>query len=264
MSIEVPVALVTGAGRGLGRGVALELAAKGYSVAINYAANSEAAEKTAEDCRALASSPGQKFFPVQADIGNAEDRRRMVEQCLSETGRLDALVNNAGVAPGKRADITEMDEESFDRVLSINLKGAFFLTQQVINLWLEKKIDPVLRGGFKVVFVGSISAETASINRAEYCIAKAGLAMASRLWAVRTASDNIQVYELRPGIMETDMTSGVKDKYDRMIAEGLVPQARWGQPEDVGRAVRSLLDGDWTFSTGNSIYIDGGLNISRL
>ncbi len=264
MQSTVPVALVTGASRGLGKGVAVELAARGYSVAINYAANSEAARQTAAECEKARMSDRQSFVTLKADISSAEDRARLVEQCIARLGRIDALVNNAGVAPSVRADITELSEESFDRVIGVNLKGAFFLTQAVVNRWLEKTTEPVLRGGFKVVFIGSISADTASVNRAEYCMAKAALAMTSQLWAVRTAEHNIQVYELRPGIMETDMTSGVRDKYDSLIKGGLVPQARWGTPDDVGRAVRSLLDGDWVFSTGSAIYIDGGFNIKRL
>ena len=264
MQEKAPVALVTGASRGLGRGIATELAGRGYSVAINYAGNAAAAEDAVAECKKESIRDGQAFAPVQADIGSGEDRARLVAQTLEKFGRIDALVNNAGVGPIVRADITELSEESFDRVIGVNLKGAFFLTQAVINHWLESRQEPVLTGGFKVVFIGSISADTVSVNRAEYCMAKAALAMASQCWAVRTAGEGIQVYEIRPGIMETDMTSGVKDKYDSLIAEGLVPQNRWGLPQDVGRAVRSLLDGDWAFSTGSAVYVDGGFNIKRL
>ena len=259
-----PVVLVTGAGRGLGRGVALALAGAGYSVALNYAADSRAAQEALELCRKAAPYKEQKFICLQADIGVAGERNTLLSGTLSGLGRLDALVNNAGVAPRVRADITEAGEESFDRLLAVNLKGPYFLTQTVANYWLKEKPEPLLPGGFKVVFVGSISADTVSLNRGEYCISKAGLGMAAQLWAVRLAGEGIQVYELRPGIMETDMTRGVRDKYDRLIAEGLVPQRRWGRPEDLGKAVRALLAGDFSFSTGAVIYVDGGFNLKKI
>ena len=264
MSSTVPVVLVTGAGRGLGRGVALALAGAGYSVALNYAADSRAAQEALELCRKAALHKAQKFICLQADIGVAVERNSLLAGALNGLGRLDALVNNAGVAPQARAGITEAGEESFDRLLAVNLKGPYFLTQAVANYWLKEKPEPLLPGGFKVVFVGSISADTVSLNRGEYCISKAGLGMAAQLWAVRLAGEGIQVYELRPGIMETDMTRSVHDKYDRLIAEGLVPQRRWGRPEDLGKAVRALLAGDFSFSTGAVIYVDGGFNLKRL
>lgn len=259
-----PVILVTGASRGLGRGVATHLARSGYSVAINYAGNKTAADETAALCREAAPHESQMFLPVQADIGKSEDRNRMVEQVLAEMGRIDALVNNAGIAPRIRADVTATDEGSFDEVMKVNLYGPYFLTQRVANYWLEQKPEPLLDGGFKVVIVSSISAATASINRGEYCVSKAGLAMVTKLWAVRLAAENISVIELRPGIMQTDMTSGVKQKYDDLIASGLVPQGRWGLPEDVAKGVDGILAGNFPFSTGDVIYIDGGFNISRL
>lgn len=264
MSSSIPVILVTGASRGLGRGVAIHLASKGYSVAINYAGNKAAADETAKLCRDAAILDNQEFLPVQADISKTEDRNRMVETVISEMGRIDALVNNAGIAPRIRADITGTDEESFDEVMKVNLYGPYFLTQRVANYWLEQKPEPLLLGGFKIVIVSSISATTASINRGEYCISKAGLAMVTKLWAVRLAAENISVIELRPGIMQTDMTSGVKGKYDALIEEGLVPQKRWGLPEDVAKGVESIVAGHFPFSTGDVIYIDGGFNISRL
>ncbi len=260
----VPVVLVTGASRGLGRGIAIEAAAAGLSVAINYASNASAADETVELCRQAASNLEQRFLPVRGDISQRDDRTAMLAQTLDSFGRLDALVNNAGMAPRVRADLTETSEASFDELIRVNLQGPFFLTQAVANHWLTKPYEPVLDGGFKIVFVTSISADTASINRGEYCISKAGLAMASQLWAVRLAGEGVQVLELRPGIMATDMTAGVKDKYDALIAEGLVPQRRWGTAEDVGRAVRAVLAGHFPFTTGDVIHLDGGFHIRRL
>jgi NAD(P)-dependent dehydrogenase (short-subunit alcohol dehydrogenase family) len=260
----IPSVLVTGASRGLGRGVALEAAAQGFSVAINYASNRAAADETAALCRERSPDHGQRFVVVQGDVARRDDRQRIVDDALAGLGRLDALVNNAGIAPRVRADITEATEESFEEIIRTNLQGPHFLTQRVVNHWLEGRYPTVLSGGFKIVFVTSISADTASVNRGDYCISKAGLAMASQLWAVRLAAAGIQVLELRPGIMATDMTAGVKDKYDRLIAEGLVPQGRWGSAEDVGRAVRAILAGQFPFTTGEVIHLDGGFHLRRL
>jgi 3-oxoacyl-[acyl-carrier protein] reductase len=259
-----PVVLVTGAGRGLGRGVALELARGGCTVALNYARNAGAAEEAVRECAALAGSAAQEFLPVQADIGVRIQREGLVRTVLERLGRLDALVNNAGIAPKVRADITEASEESFEELLRVNLQGPYFLTQKVASYWLKERPRPLLPGGFKVVFVTSISASTASVNRGEYCVSKAGLSMAARLWAVRLAAEGIQVVELRPGIMATDMTRGVKDKYDRLIAEGLVPEQRWGTPQDVGRAAAAVLRGDLPFVQGAIINVDGGFHLPRL
>jgi NAD(P)-dependent dehydrogenase (short-subunit alcohol dehydrogenase family) len=260
----LPVLLVTGASRGLGRGVAVEAAAQGLSIAVNYAANREAAAETIALCRRAALSGSQQFVAIAADIGRREDRERLIDETLATFGRIDALVNNAGIAPRVRADITEASEESFEEVLRTNLQGPYFLTQRVARHWLEKRYPAALPGGFKIVYVTSISAATASVNRGDYCISKAGLAMASKLWSARLAADGVQVLELRPGIMATDMTAGVRAKYDALIADGLVPQRRWGTPEDVGRAVRAILAGAFPFSTGEVIYLDGGFHISRL
>lgn len=261
-----PVVLVTGASRGIGRGIALELAKKGYSVAINYAGNRAAAEETRTAC----SQAGSGTFAIfQANIGIAADRTRMVEEVWQHFGTIDALVNNAGVGPKERLDITAATEQSFHEVVDVNLAGPYFLTQAVVRRWLgmEPQVTPVpcrIPAGRSVVFVGSISATTASVQRGEYCLSKAGVAMAAQLWATRLAAEKIQVFEVRPGIMETDMTSKVKAKYDVLIAEGLVPQMRWGTPEDVGRLVRAMVDGDLAFSTGSVVYSDGGFHISRL
>jgi NAD(P)-dependent dehydrogenase (short-subunit alcohol dehydrogenase family) len=261
---DIPVVLVTGASRGLGRGIAVEAAAEGFSVAINYASNAAAADETIALCQQAARTPGQRFVAARGDVSLCEDRDAMLRQTLDEFGRVDALVNNAGIAPRIRADLTETSEASFEELVRINLQGPFFLTQAVANHWLGKRYAPAIASGFKIVFVTSISADTASINRGEYCISKAGLAMASQLWAVRLAEHGVQVIELRPGIMATDMTSGVKGKYDALLAEGLVPQRRWGTAEDVGRAVRAVLAGHFPFTTGDVIHLDGGFHIRRL
>jgi 3-oxoacyl-[acyl-carrier protein] reductase len=259
-----PTALVTGASRGLGRGVAEALARDGFSIGVHYATNRDGAEKTIARCGALASQDGQRFVAVGGDISQAADRERILRETLAAFGHLDALVNNAGVAPRLRADIVDATEESFDEVIGINLKGPYFLSQAVAREWLAHKGESRLPGGYKLVFVSSISAYVASINRGEYCISKAGLGMATQLWATRLANEGVQVFELRPGIMATDMTAGVKEKYDRLIADGLVPQARWGTPEDVGLAVAALMKGLFPFSTGDVFNIDGGFHLRRL
>ena len=259
-----PVVLVTGASRGLGRGIALCCAQAGFSVAVHYAGNETAAKETVNQCGSLAADPSQQFIPVRGNLGRAEDRTGILEQTLSAFSRLDSLVNNAGIAPKVRADLTEMSEESYDEVMSVNLKGPHFLSQLVANHWLKHPGECRLPGGYKLIFVTSVSANTASVSRGEYCFSKAGLAMAAQLWAARLANEGAQVFEIRPGIMQTDMTAGVKVKYDELIAEGLVPQMRWGQPEDVGRAVEAVLQGHFPFSTGNVIPVDGGLHLRRL
>ena len=278
-SHDAPVVLVTGASRGLGRGIALRLAREGCSVAVNYARNRGEAEETVKRCRSLApvqgakgeqgateagGEPVQNFAALQADIGDGKQREALVAATLRQFGGIDALVNNAGIAPKVRADITEASEQSFDELVRTNLKGPYFLTQRVVRYWLREKPESLLPGGFKIVFVTSISANTASISRGDYCISKAGLSMAARLWSVRLAAEGIQVVELRPGIMATDMTSAVKDKYDRLIAEGLVPEGRWGLPEDVGAAAAAVIRGDLPFTTGSVIDVDGGFHLRRL
>lgn len=262
---EAPAtALVTGASRGLGRGIALALARDGLSVAIHYASNRAAAQETEAACRAAATGPEQRFVTVAGNVASASDRRRMLDETLAALGRLDALVNNAGMAPRVRADILEAGEESFDELIAVNLKGPYFLSQAVARHWLAGQQASRLRAGYTIVFVSSISAQAVSVNRGDYCISKAGLAMASQLWAARLAAEGIQVFELRPGIMATDMTAAVKDKYDRLIGDGLVPQSRWGTADDVGLAVGALLGGRLPFSTGQVIHVDGGLHLQRL
>lgn len=266
MAPETPpaVVLVTGASRGLGRGVAEALAKDGLSVAIHYASNKAAADQTQAACRTLARRADQQFVLVAGNVASADDRRRIVEETLAGLGRIDGLVNNAGMAPRVRADILEASEESFDELIAVNLKGPYFLSQAVARHWLERPNGSRLPGGYKLVFVTSVSAYMASVNRGEYCVSKAGLAMASKLWATRLAAEGVQVYEVRPGIMATDMTAGVKDRYDRLIAEGLVPQGRWGTAEDVGLAVSALMNGSLPYSTGDVLNVDGGMHLQRL
>ena len=261
---KLPVILVTGASRGLGRGIAQVCARAGFSVAVHFAGNEAAAKETVALCQSLAVHPEQKFIPVRGNLGDAGQRKSIFEQTLAAFGRLDALVNNAGMAPRQRVDLTEMTEESYDEVMGVNLKGPFFLSQMAAGHWLAHPHQSLLAGGYKMIFITSISADTASVNRGEYCLSKAGLAMAAQLWATRMANHGAQVFEIRPGIMETDMTAGVKEKYDQLIAEGLVPQMRWGKPEDVGRAVEAVLQGHFSYSTGNVIQVDGGLHLRRL
>lgn len=264
MAETTPVAIVTGASRGLGRGIAIRLAELGFSVVVNFSSNNSAASETVDLCRSRQSRLDQNFIPFKADMAEQADRVRLVEQTLSALGRIDILVNNAGIGPRVRADVTETTTESFEHVVRVNLQGPFFLTQAVANYWLTQRPDPLLPHGFCIVNVSSISADTASLNRGEYCISKAGLGMVTQLWAARLASSRIHVFELRPGIMATDMTSGVKEKYDRMLGEGLIPQNRWGSPDDVGRAVGALATGAFPYSTGSVIYLDGGMHLRRL
>ena len=259
-----PVILVTGAGRGLGRGIAVQMAAEGCSVAINFVGNRAAAEETAGLCRKASNLAGQEHFPIQADIGSGTDRTRLVGETLSRFGRIDALVNNAGIAPAVRADLIDAAEESFQDLIRVNLQGPYFLTQAVARHWLEKRPEPALPGGHKIIFITSVSAAAASTDRGDYCVSKAGLSMAAQLWAARLAKENIQVVEVRPGIMATDMTARARAKYDGLLAGGLVPQGRWGTPEDVGLAVRAIISGQLPFSTGSVIDVDGGLHIRRL
>ncbi|MDG2122410.1 MAG: 3-ketoacyl-ACP reductase [Verrucomicrobiales bacterium] len=263
-SQKPPVTLVTGASRGLGRGIAIELASAGHHVAVHYSSNHAEAETTAALCQQAATSTDQRFFPVGGDISQSTDRDRIFEITLTEFGHLDSLVNNAGITSPGRLDILEATEENWDTVLGVNLKGPFFLAQKAANYWLGHPGDSRLSTGYKLVFVSSISAFAASTNRGDYCISKAATKMTNHLWAARLAEHGIQTVELVPGIMLTDMTAGVKEKYDALIADGLVPQRRWGTPEDTGKAVRAFLDGSLPFTTGDQIHIDGGFHLRTL
>lgn len=253
------VALVTGAGRGIGRGIALALAERGWTVVVNYRSNAEAASETLR----LVEKASGDGMSVQANIADAPDRNRLVETVLERFGRIDLLVNNAGIAPRRRVDILETSEASYDEVMAVNLKGPFFLTQAVAKAMID-----LLKAGVieqpTIVNIGSLSAYTVSPSRGEYCLSKAGVAMMTALYADRLAQYGINVYEARAGIIETDMTRAVKGKYDRLIAEGLTPIRRWGQPADVARAVVAVAEGYLPFSTGEVINVDGGFHLRRL
>lgn len=263
---EDPVALVTGGSRGIGRGICVSLARAGFGVVINYASNAAAAEDCKRLCTDAASDAKKvKFETVQADIAEPQGRARLIEFIQNRPGWIDVLVNNAGVAPKVRADLLEASEDSFDRLIAINLKGPYFLTQAVANYWLSQLQNlPSGRAKPRVINISSLSAYAASVNRGDYCVSKAGLSMATQLYAARLAEFGINVYEVRPGVIATDMTAGVQEKYDRMIAEGLTPIARWGAPEDVGRAVAAIAQGAFPFSTGEVINVDGGFHLRRL
>lgn len=261
---QTPVILVTGASRGLGRGIAEALAAEGMSVAIHYAGNRAAAEETQAACLAVAPTTAQSFDLIQADLGDSGQRDAVLPATLAAFGHLDALVNNAGITSLGRRDILEASEDSWDAVMGINLKAPFFLARDAAQYFTSNLGGARLPGGYKLAFISSISATSASMNRGDYCVSKAAVGMVNQLWALRLAEHEIQTIEFRPGIMATDMTAGVKEKYDALIAGGLVPQRRWGKPEDVGIAVRSFLQGKLPFSTGETIYLDGGLHHARL
>jgi len=255
-----PVAVITGASRGIGRSVAVALAGEGYDIAaIARSVDSEGMEILEPEIE----KRGAQFFPIGLDISCTRCQKEVVSNILERYGRIDCLVNNAGVAPLQRNDLLEMTEESYDRVLNINLKGPVFFAQKIARemIWMKDQINP-----YKpvIVFITSVSAVLSSVNRAEYCVSKAGLSMASTVFADRLSKEGILVCEIRPGIIQTDMTIKVKDKYSRMINEGFVPQKRWGLPDDIGKAIASIARGDWDFSTGMVFEISGGLNIHKL
>ncbi|HXT42320.1 MAG TPA: 3-ketoacyl-ACP reductase [Candidatus Angelobacter sp.] len=263
-----PVALITGASRGIGRGIALELATIGYDLIVNFIHNADAARQTATDCigRARASGPGIRAEICRADVANAVDRNKLIEFAKQTFGRLDLLVNNAGIAPEVRADILDATEESFDHLMAVNVKGPYFLTQLAARWMIEQCNADTPPSDYhpNIVTITSISAYTASVNRGDYCVSKAAPAMLTPLFAARLAQHGINVYEIRPGIIATDMTGSVKEKYDRLIAGGLTPVQRWGAPEDVGKAVAAIARGLLPFSTGEIINVDGGFHLRRL
>jgi 3-oxoacyl-[acyl-carrier protein] reductase len=252
-----PVAVITGASRGIGRSIAIAMASEGFDiVAIARTIDSEGMETLAPEVE----KKGAEFFPIGIDISRTDCHSEAIKNILERYGRIDFLVNNAGIASLHRKDILEMSEESYDMVTGINLKGPVFFAQKVVRemIWMKQQITdykPV------VIFITSISAALSSKHKGEYCISKAGLSMASTIFANRLSKEGILVYELRPGIIRTDMTISVKDKYDKLIAEGGVPQNRWGIPEDVAKAVCSIARGDWSFSSGMIFEINGGMNI---
>ena len=263
---ERPVAIVTGASRGIGKAIANELAESGYDLVVNhldFAPQGEPDESFAQQTQKEVESLGAQCKTVRGDVGCAEDQTRLIDIARSEFGRVDLLVNNAGVAPLNRTDILEATEESFDKVMGINLKGPYFLTQKVAN-WMIKQKKQHPDRTFRIINISSASAYTSSPNRGEYCVSKAGLSMMTKLYADRLAEYGIGVFEIRPGIIATDMTSVVKDKYDKLIAEGVTPIKRWGQPEDVAKAVGAIAQGRLDFSTGEVINVDGGFHLRRL
>jgi 3-oxoacyl-[acyl-carrier protein] reductase len=253
MATELPsrrVALVTGGTRGIGLGIARALAADGWTLALCGIRPEDEIRPVLQELR------GAHYW--QADLSAAADRDRLVAGVTDRFGVVNALVNNAGRAPRVRADLLDASEESFEELIRTNLQGPYFLTQRVARHLLERG------GGRGIVFVTSVSAELASINRGDYCVSKAGLAMAARLFALRLAPHGVPVFEVRPGVIATDMTARVKDVYDRRIADGLVPEGRWGTPEDVGTVVAALLRGDAPYATGSVVHVDGGLALGRL
>ncbi|MBN1804881.1 MAG: 3-ketoacyl-ACP reductase [Sedimentisphaerales bacterium] len=263
---ERPAAIVTGASRGIGKGIAKELASLGYNLVVNYfdfTAEGKPDESRALQTQKEITETGVECGILRGDISSADDRSSLVELTRSKFGRCDMLINNAGVAPLKRMDLLEATEESFDRVMAINLKGPYFLTQLVANWMIEqKKAHP--ERAFRIVSTGSISAYTSSPARGEYCVSKAGISMMTLLYADRLAEYGIGVFEIRPGIIQTDMTSVVRDKYDKLIDEGLTPIKRWGRPEDIAKAVGAIAEGRLDFSTGQIINVDGGFHFRRL
>ncbi len=253
-------ALITGAGRGIGFGITEKLASEGFNIVIcDIWAEADIAPKLAEL---------EKKYQIQGlyckcDVCDAKGRESMIKEIIAKFGVLNVLVNNAGVAPKVRADILDMSEESYDRVMTINLKGPYFLTQLAARHMTEmKSSNPDFEAC--IINIGSVSAETASVSRGEYCLSKAGVTMATKLWAARLGEYDIPVYEIRPGVIKTDMTATVTEKYDKLIAEGLTIQSRWGYPEDIAKAAAMLARGDLAYSTGQIINIDGGMQVSRL
>lgn len=254
-----PVALITGAGRGIGRGIALEVAACGYTVVANYRNDQAAAETLQAEIR----GKGGMCEVARGDISSAADRAALLQFCRERFNRLDLLVNNAGVAPAVRVDLLETNETSFDNQIAVNTKGPYFLTQAAARWMLEQKKAGTLETG-RIIFITSVSAASVSNMRGEYFVAKAGLAMAARLWASHLAPHGILVYDVRPGIIETDMVQPAKQYYNQRIAEGMLPQNRWGYPQDVGKAVRAIAEGLLDYSPGAVIDVSGGFQLQKL
>jgi len=258
------VALVTGAGRGIGRGIVLELVKNGYdAVGVDIVFEPGNREKGLFEVKERVEELGATFLPIQADISSMDDHDKILERTLEKFGKIDLLVNNAGVAPLKRLDILETTPESYDRLMSINARGPFFLTQKIASQMIKQvRQNPEEKPS--IIFISSISAYVSSPSRAEYCISKAAVSMAAKIFADRLAEYGINVYEVRPGVIKTDMTAVVQEKYDKLISEGLVPQKRWGYPDDVGKAIVGLAKGYFDYSTGLIVEVSGGMNIQRL
>lgn len=253
------VALITGGSRGIGLGIALELAKAGFDLAINGMREETSVKKVLENLEEY----DIRVAYFQGDVSNDIDRRAMVDAVVSKFGKINILVNNAGIAPPERKDILEATEESFDHVLHVNLRGPYFLTQLVANkmISLKRQLPDEF---FCIINVSSVSASVASVNRGEYCISKAGIAMATKLWAARLGEFGIPVYEIQPGVIRTDMTAGVQEKYDRLFQGGLAIQPRWGEPSDIGKVAAAMATGSMPYSTGQVVMVDGGMTIGRL
>lgn len=252
-------ALITGGSRGIGFGIALELAKAGFALAINGVREESETKAALDELR----SYGTEVLYARGDISKSGERVIILDQVLQKLGPVNVLVNNAGVAPLERRDLLDATEESYDRVMEINLKGPYFFTQLVARHMLEQ-VQKKRDYSACIINVSSISASLASVNRGEYCISKAGVSMATSLWAVRLGEYNIPVYEIQPGIIKTDMTAGVQEKYDRLIEEGLCVQKRWGLPEDVGKVACAMATGSMPYSSGQVVMVDGGLTLPRL
>jgi NAD(P)-dependent dehydrogenase (short-subunit alcohol dehydrogenase family) len=259
MDANKKVAIITGSGRGIGRGIAIQLAQAGWSIVINDIGNPDPPAETLQ----LLEQAGAKGLIVMGNITIAADRQRIVDETITAFGQIDLLVNNAGIGPRVRMDMLEISEESMNEVLAVNTVGPYFLTQIVSKKMIELITAKKIELG-KIINIGSISAYTSSTSRAEYCISKAAVAMNTLLYADRLAEENINVYEIRPGIIKTPLTEVVKEKYDKLIAEGVTPIKRWGLPEDIGKAIVAIAEGYLPFSTGQIIDVDGGFHIHRL
>jgi 3-oxoacyl-[acyl-carrier protein] reductase len=253
------VAIITGSGRGIGRGTAIQLAEAGWTIVVNDFGNAVPPQETL----GLVQAAGGDGMIVMANITIAAERQRLIQETVQVHGRLDLLVNNAGIGPRQRMDMLEISEESMWEVLNVNLVAAYFLTQLAAKAMISLIKSQVIENP-KIVNIGSISSYTSSISRAEYCISKAALSMNTLLYADRLAEEGINVYEIRPGIIQTPLTEIVKDKYDKLIAEGITPIKRWGKPEDIGKAILAIAEGYLPFSTGQVIDVDGGFHIHRL
>ena len=264
MSKIRPLAVITGANRGIGKATAIHLAKAGYDIAaLSRTINSPESANATTELNDLITNSGTNFKSYTLDISDLDMHQDLISEIIVDFGRIDLLVNNAGVAPLKRQDILETTSESYDRVMGINLRGPYFFTQKMaeVMIGLMKKTDNYSP---KIIFITSVSAVMSSVNRGEYCISKAGLSMASQLFADRLAKTGIGVFELRPGITMTDMTAPVKEKYDEMIADGLIPQDRWGYPDDIAKAIVAIGTGHFNYSTGMIFEVSGGMNIQSL
>jgi 3-oxoacyl-[acyl-carrier protein] reductase len=256
---SIPVALVTGGSRGIGRAICLELARLNHAVAVNYASRRDAADEVV----GMIQSTDGTAITVHGDVAKRDDRQRMIDAALTEFGRLDVLVNNAAIASPGRKDLLEATEEAWDQVFATNLKGPFFLSQLAARQMIACIHGGKTTGGH-IINISSVSAYTASTNRADYCLTKAGISMMTWLFADRLAAENIAVFEIAPGIIATDMTGPVREKYESLITGGITPIRRWGQPEDVARAIGAIVSGCFPFSTGERFNVDGGFHIRRL